>query len=124
VFAQYWWPGNVRQLKNEIQRVVAMSAPGRPIDTSHLSQEILATRLADASSAMQAPGPGRRQRAAGQTLAGAVEQVEREFIQDALEPATANISEAARTLGLPRRGLYLKLKRLGLDARTAGLDVV
>ena len=29
VFSQYWWPGNVRQLKNEIQRAVALSAPGR-----------------------------------------------------------------------------------------------
>ena len=124
VFAQYWWPGNVRQLKNEIQRVVAMSAPGRAIDTSHLSPEILATRLADASGAMQAPGHGRRQRPAGQTLAGAVEQVERDFIQDALETATGNISEAARTLGLTRRGLYLKLKRLGLDARTSQIDLV
>ena len=28
VFSQYWWPGNVRQLKNEIQRAVALSAPG------------------------------------------------------------------------------------------------
>ncbi len=45
VFSQYWWPGNVRQLKNEIQRVVAMSPQGRPIDTTHLSPEILANRL-------------------------------------------------------------------------------
>jgi hypothetical protein len=29
VFSQYWWPGNVRQLKNEIQRAVALSAPRR-----------------------------------------------------------------------------------------------
>jgi DNA-binding NtrC family response regulator len=28
VFSQYWWPGNVRQLKNEIQRAVALNAPG------------------------------------------------------------------------------------------------
>ena len=32
VFSQYWWPGNVRQLKNEIQRAVALSAPGGTID--------------------------------------------------------------------------------------------
>ncbi len=113
VFAQYWWPGNVRQLKNEIQRVVAMSAPGRPIDTSHLSSEILATRLPDPSTAPAS----RPTRISGQTLAGAVEQMERDLIQEALVAATGNVSEAARILGLTRRGLYLKLRRLGLDAR-------
>ena len=114
VFAQYRWPGNVRQLKNEIQRIVAMSAPGRPIDTTHLSPEILATRLPDAPHAAAA----RKGRPAGQTLAGAVEQVERDFIREALASANGNISEAARMLGLTRRGLYLKLRRLGLDARS------
>jgi len=114
VFAQYWWPGNVRQLKNEIQRIVAMSAPGRPIDTTHLSPEILATRLPEAAAPSAAP---RRARQPGQTLAGAVEQVERELIREALNDADGNISEAARTLGLTRRGLYLKLRRLGLDTR-------
>src|SRR6476659_7864655 len=42
MFSQYWWPGNVRQLKNEIQRAVAMSAPGGTIEPSHLSPEITA----------------------------------------------------------------------------------
>src|SRR5262249_24968118 len=45
VFAQYWWPGNVRQLKNEIQRAVALSAPGGTVDAAHLSPEITAARL-------------------------------------------------------------------------------
>jgi DNA-binding NtrC family response regulator len=103
----------VRQLKNEIQRVVAMSPQGRPIDTTHLSPEILANRLPETAD----NGPSRKTRPVGQTLAGAVEQVEREFIQEAIEKATGNISEAARNLGLTRRGLYLKLRRLGLDAR-------
>jgi DNA-binding NtrC family response regulator len=50
-------------------------------------------------------------------LANAVEQVERELIQSALDRSGGNISETARTLGLTRRGLYLKLKRLGLESR-------
>jgi DNA-binding NtrC family response regulator/tetratricopeptide (TPR) repeat protein len=113
VFTQYWWPGNVRQLKNEIQRAVAMSAPGRAIDTTHLSPEITVTRLPDT------PGPGapRRPPTAGRTLAAVVEEVERDAIQEALNEAAGNISEAARILGLTRRGLYLKLRRLGLDTR-------
>jgi transcriptional regulator of acetoin/glycerol metabolism len=39
------------------------------------------------------------------------------MIQNALDRARGNISETARALGLTRRGLYLKLRRLGLDAR-------
>jgi hydrogenase-4 transcriptional activator len=112
VFSQYWWPGNVRQLKNEIQRAVALSAPGGTIDAAHLSPEITTPRL---------PSPAgmgtTRQTRTTENLAVAIEQVEREMIQAALDRTTGNISETARLLGLTRRGLYLKLRRLGLDSR-------
>jgi DNA-binding NtrC family response regulator/tetratricopeptide (TPR) repeat protein len=111
-FSQFWWPGNVRQLKNEIQRAVAMSAPGGTIEAQHLSPEIGATR---APAAVGAAAPGRAPRAAA-NLADAIEEVERELIQAALNGSSGNISQAARVLGLTRRGLYLKLRRLGLDA--------
>ena len=113
VFSQYWWPGNVRQLKNEIQRAVALSAPGGTIDPIHLSPEIGST---------QRPGPtppSPRSRSQDPTnLASAIEQIERNVIQAALDRSRGNISESARILGLTRRGLYLKLRRLGLAART------
>jgi DNA-binding NtrC family response regulator len=112
VFSRYWWPGNVRQLKNEIQRAVALSAPGDTIEPAHLSPEMSATRL-PAGAAVS-----RRSRATPANLAAAVEEVERELIQAALDQARGNISETARTLGLTRRGLYLKLRRLGLESRS------
>jgi DNA-binding NtrC family response regulator len=115
VFSQYWWPGNVRQLKNEIQRAVALSAPGGSIDPIHLSPEIGSTRLPTSS------GTARSSRTTP-NLAAAVEQVERDLIQAALDRADGNISESARALGLTRRGLYLKIKRLGLDSRAALMD--
>ena len=111
VFSQYWWPGNVRQLKNEIQRAVALSPPGGTIEPGHLSPEITAERVLDM------PSRGRTVAAMPQNLAAAVEQVEREVIQTALDKSRGNISETARILGLTRRGLYLKLRRLGLDSR-------
>jgi transcriptional regulator with AAA-type ATPase domain/tetratricopeptide (TPR) repeat protein len=83
VFSQYWWPGNVRQLKNEIQRAVALSAPGGTIEPAHLSPEIGTTRLPAASS------PGRTSRSAA-NLASAIEQVERDMIQAALDRAGGN----------------------------------
>jgi DNA-binding NtrC family response regulator len=119
-FAQYWWPGNVRQLKNEIQRGVALSAPEGTIEPSHLSPEISHTKLPAGTQK-----PGRRASALAQNLAEAVEQVEREIIQAALDRSSGNISETARTLGLTRRGLYLKLRRLGFEARSeSGLDAL
>ncbi len=116
VFAQYWWPGNVRQLKNEIQRAVALSAPGGTIEPSHLSPEITTPRLPSSL----AGGTAVRQSRSNENLARAVEEVEREMIQAALDRTSGNISETARGLGLTRRGLYLKLRRLGLDAGTDG----
>jgi hydrogenase-4 transcriptional activator len=110
VFSQYWWPGNVRQLKNEIQRAVALSAPGGTVEPSHLSPEIGTPQLTSRSSSSRPPrSPA--------NLASAVEQVERDMIQAALDRTAGNISETARTLGLTRRGLYLKIRRLGLDTR-------
>src|SRR5262249_11921740 len=110
VFSQYWWPGNVRQLKNEIQRAVALSAPGGTIEPSQPSPEIGTTRLPSAAPA------GMRPSRAAPNLASAVEAVERDLIQAALDRAGGNISETARSLGLTRRGLYLKIRRLGLDS--------
>jgi DNA-binding NtrC family response regulator len=115
VFSQYWWPGNVRQLRNEIQRAVALSVPGGTVDPAHLSPEIGTTRLPGAVA--QAPGP-RRGTAVPANLAAAVEAMERDLIQSALSRTGGNISETARALGLTRRGLYLKLRRLGLESRS------
>ena len=120
VFSQYWWPGNVRQLKNEVQRAVALSAPGGMIQPVHLSPEIVTSKLPTASGS--APGSPSRNRRNAPTLAAAVEEVERDLIQNALDRSGGNISETARTLGLTRRGLYLKLRRLGLDMRAGVMD--
>jgi DNA-binding NtrC family response regulator len=98
----------VRQLKNEIQRAVALSATGGIIEPAHLSPEVVTTQVSQASG-------GSRSSRTGTNLAAAIEQVERDMIRSALDRATGNISEAARMLGLTRRGLYLKLRRLGLD---------
>src|SRR5262245_36811053 len=111
-FAQYWWPGNVRQLKNEIQRAVALSPSGGTIEAVHLSPEIGSTGVVAAP-----PGTPRRSATAPQNLAMAVEQIERELIQATLDRTSGNVSEAARALGLTRRGLYLKLRRLGFESQ-------
>jgi DNA-binding NtrC family response regulator len=112
VFSEYLWPGNVRQLRNELQRAVALSAPGGTITLEHLSPEL--SHLHDEASV---PAGIRRPASLPASLAAAVEQVERELIQSTLNRTHGNISETARALGLTRRGLYLKLRRLGLEER-------
>ena len=114
VLAMHWWPGNVRQLRNEIQRAVALAGASDTIGPLHLSPELTSPRLPNASAA--GPGSARRPAVQGTSLAAAVEQIEREMIQSALDRSRGNLSETARTLGLTRRGLYLKLRRLGIGA--------
>jgi DNA-binding NtrC family response regulator/tetratricopeptide (TPR) repeat protein len=114
LFARYWWPGNVRQLRNEIQRAVAMSPPGGTIAPDHLSADLAAP---SPSSGMAAVPAGRA--TTPRNLAAAVEEVERELISATLQRTSGNISETARVLGLTRRGLYLKMRRLGLDSVAA-----
>jgi DNA-binding NtrC family response regulator len=116
-FSQFWWPGNVRQLKNEIQRAVALSAPGGTIEPVHLSPEVSNAQL-PAETVVSRTG---RTRSAA-SLASAVEEVERDMIQTALDRSGGNISQTARSLGLTRRGLYLKLRRLGLETPRTELD--
>jgi hydrogenase-4 transcriptional activator len=110
LFAQYWWPGNVRQLRNELQRAVAMAPPGGTIGPEHLSADLTA-----AAPAAVANGASRVSLRGGQTLASVVDEIERDLIREMLARHRGNISETARALGLTRRGLYLKLRRLGLD---------
>ena len=105
LFDAFAWPGNVRQLRNEVQRAVAMAPSGGVIVPDMLSPAFAAPAAADISVAPR----GRRT-----TLAAAVEKLEREMIDAALQRAGGNISETARILGLTRRGLYLKMERLGV----------
>ncbi len=106
LFDSFGWPGNVRQLRNEIQRAVAMAAPGRVI-----TPDLLSTVFAGPAAELSTRGSRRNV-----TLGIAVERLERDMIEGALQRTAGNISQTARSLGLTRRGLYLKMERLGIAA--------
>ena len=108
IFDAFPWPGNVRQLRNEVQRAVAMTTAGGVITPDLLSSAFGAGSLVGSEALRGRPGRT--------TLAVAVEKLEREMIEGALERSAGNISETARLLGLTRRGLYLKMQRLGVEA--------
>jgi DNA-binding NtrC family response regulator len=117
LFARYWWPGNVRQLRNEIQRAVAMSPPGGTIEPEQLSPDLTAPEPGTAAGRRDADGNGVPIKPGN--LANVVERIERDLITATLGSTAGNISETARVLGLTRRGLYLKMRRLGLEATLA-----
>ena len=110
------WPGNVRQLCNEIQRTVARSEDGTIITPEHLSPELKRTSSPTTPSAASiASIPSSTNLPRTGTLADALAEVERRMIADAMRRHGGNISRAARELGLTRRGLYLKLERHDLS---------
>ena len=104
------WPGNVRQLRNVIERTVIM-APGDRIgriDLDLLPAEVLGTdrETAGAGAIMGAP------------LREARETFEREYLRVQIRRFSGNISRTASFIGMERSALHRKLKLLGItDAR-------
>ena len=119
------WDGNVRQLCNEIQRVVARAEDGETITPEHLSPELKRS----ASPIMQFAEGGNVRPIASYnsaftsfnvgsnsgTLEEAVSELETQMIKDALSRHNWNISRVANELGLTRRGLYMKIARYGIE---------
>jgi len=115
------WPGNVRQLCNEVQRVIARSEDGTIITPEQLSPELRRMKTVTAPATVTpigATGSGGPVTVPleSATLAEALAEVERKMIAEALRKHGGNISRAARELGLTRRGLYLKLDRYEMSA--------
>jgi two-component system response regulator HupR/HoxA len=114
----------VRQLCNEIQRVVARAEDGETITPEHLSQDLKRSAspimqfaeggnvrpIASYNSAFTSFNAGSH----SGTLEEAVSELETQMIKDALNRHNWNISRVAVELGLTRRGLYMKIARYGI----------
>jgi transcriptional regulator with GAF, ATPase, and Fis domain len=101
--ASYAWPGNIRELENEIQRLVIQAEPGLPVEVTDLSPRL---RKIEGTVAKVAPKKG--------TLKEMMDQVERWLISEALRDHGGNKTRTAATLGITREGLHKKLDKLGL----------
>lgn len=110
----YDWPGNVRQLCNEVRRLVTYSESDAIVTPESLSSEIVrASRSLESTMPAPAkPTEAMLMTADSATIAEAVEELERRMIQAALHRSAGNIARAAKELGLSRKGLYLKMDRL------------
>src|SRR5262249_5262568 len=112
----YSWPGNVRQLANEVRRMVAMAEPGATLTPALLSPEIQASRRTIPVSQPEEPETRVR---IHQPLPVAVELLEQTMVRDALTRSHGRVEEAARLLGISRKGLFLKRRRWGLSQRAS-----
>jgi DNA-binding NtrC family response regulator/tetratricopeptide (TPR) repeat protein len=110
----YKWPGNVRQLANEMRRMAALAETDAVLMPEHLSSEIVASRRTVPASERTLESHELVVRL-DQPLAAATEHLERAIIPYALGQSAGRVEEAARKLGLSRKGLYLKRVRLGLE---------
>ncbi len=124
----YRWPGNVRQLINELRRLAALSLPDSTIPLSMLSPAITRRPEAEArlepareselspesSEAPEPPNENEITLRVDRPLAVTIEELERIVVQRALARHGGHVDRAARDLGLSRKGLFLKRQRLGL----------
>jgi DNA-binding NtrC family response regulator len=107
------WPGNIRQLYNEVRRIAATIEPNVPITPDVLAPEIVAERRAAiASASATAVAPNQLVINLDQPLSAGIEQLERAMIQHALAASDGHLETAARRLAVSRKGLFLKRQRL------------
>ena len=93
------WPGNVRQLRNLIERLVIMTE----------GTEIGVSELAQASEERPVPAAG------PESLRAAVETYEKDLIVRSLESKAWNVTEAAKVLNTDRANLHRKMRRYGIE---------
>ncbi len=99
----YDWPGNIRELRNVCEHVSAL-LPGLEIQSEHLPESIeLTKKMAAGASGFELPAEGIN-----------MESLEIDLMQQALEYANGNKSEAARLLGLSRDAFLYRLKKHNL----------
>ncbi len=110
----YKWPGNVRQLANEMRRLAALADTSAVLMPEHLTPEITASRRTVPASE-RTLDPTEVVVRLDQPMAAAVHHLEQVMVQYAMKKCDGRIEDTAKMLGLSRKGLYLKRQRFGIE---------
>jgi transcriptional regulator with GAF, ATPase, and Fis domain len=114
----YRWPGNVRELRNVLERA-AILCDGGLITAEHLAltaPSAAAPRLQPVALPVpELASPIRPVEVVASPPVGNLQTMERAMIEKALQEARFNKSKAAKTLGLTRHQLYIRMRKYGLD---------
>jgi transcriptional regulator with PAS, ATPase and Fis domain len=103
----YPWPGNIRELENECERLIVLSG-----DDARVAADLLSARIRDFGESSKVQGV----RVAGK-LKDALEELEKTMIREGLRRTNWNKSRLAKELGISRAGLIMKVEKYGLDKR-------
>ena len=104
------WKGNVRELKNTVERLIIMT-PGDAVDVDDLREIVrLEQKTAAPDNDRERPG----------TLREFKESAERTFLVGKLRENNWNISKTAEVIGTPRSNLYKKLEQYGISQEQDG----
>lgn len=117
IFAQYEWPGNIRELKNLIERLMIM-VPGSVIESSHASLALqVRPNLAAAQQSATVQSGHTLLTRAYDSLRDARNAFEKEYISRKLREHHWNISRTAEDLQIERSHLHRKIKLLDVEMR-------
>lgn len=112
---QHRWKGNIRELRNTVERLLIM-APADAIDADDLREVLLVepmgTRPSEGGGGAAPARPG--------TLREFKESAERTFLVEKLRENAWNISRTAEVIGTPRSNLYKKLEQYGISQESDG----
>ncbi len=99
--SSYAWPGNIRELRNVLDRaLVALARDESEIDREHLYLD-----------------PGGNESSEAPPQSQTLREMECVRIEEALRNASGRVEEAARILGVPRSSLYVKIRRYGINPK-------
>jgi two-component system, NtrC family, nitrogen regulation response regulator NtrX len=113
---QYAWPGNIRELRNVIERLLLLA--GTEVDASAVELALPGARVKSTYSIQSAFADHSSEPVGNGALAERVLRFERIEVLRELEGHNRNITQAAKALGLERSHLYKKCQQLGIDLKS------
>jgi DNA-binding NtrC family response regulator len=109
------WPGNIRELRNLVQRLLILGGEGE-VSIAEVEDALRQNAAGVASSSTARPS------SFDLPLREAREQFEREYLRYQLRKAGGSVGKLAESVGMERTHLYRKLRSLGIDPKTVGRE--